>query len=134
MFKLIKIVNSGVNVPEIIKLPKSSSLNIKMGSALTLSGGYASMCTATASPTHIAAENADTTKDSVSCYEVNSNMLFETVFSAAPTSLTLGDKVTLATDANNCTVKVSATTTSGVATIVDLMNAKAAGDKVTVKF
>ena len=134
MFKLIKIVNSGVNVPEIIKLPKSTSLTVKMGSALTLSGGNVTMCSPTSVPTHIAAEDADASKNSVFCYAVCGNMLFETVFSASPASLALGDKVTLATDSSSCTGKVSATTASGVATIVDLMNAKASGDKVTVKF
>lgn len=134
MFRLIKIVNSGVNVPEIIKLPKPASLNVKAGTALTLSGGYVAMCTSTAAPTYIAAENADSSKDSVFCYAVNGNMLFETTFSAKPTSLAIGDKVTLGSDSNSCTVNVTATTTSGVATIVDLMNAANVGDKVTVKF
>ena len=134
MFRLIKIVNSGVNVPEIFKIPKSTSLKVKVGTALTVSGGYAAMCTSTATPTHIAAENAGADKDTVFCYAVNGNMLFETTVSAKPTSLALGDKVTLGSDADSCTVNVTATTTSGVATIVDLMGAANAGDKVTVKF
>ena len=134
MFKLIKIVNSGVNVPEPIKLRKSNSLNVKAGTALTISGGYVTMCTSTATPTYISLENAGTNKDSVYCYAVNGNMLFETTVSAKPTSLSVGDKVTLGSDAESNTSNVTATTSSGVATIVDLMNASNIGDKITVKF
>ncbi len=134
MFRLIKIENSGVNVPETLKLPKPASLAVKAGTALTLTGGYLTMCTSTSVPTHISLEAAGSDKSTVYCYAVNGNMRFETTVSANPSSLSLGDKVTLSSDANNCTVSVTATTTSGVATIVDLCNAKAIGDKVTVKF
>lgn len=134
MFKLIKILNSGVNVPENVKLPKSTSLEVKMGSALTLAGGSVANCGASAAPTYIAAQNAAAGESSVLCYAVSGNMLFETTVSAAPAALKIGDKVTLGTDADGAAVNVTATTTSGVATVIDLAGAKNAGDKITVKF
>lgn len=134
MFKLIKILNSGTNVPEPVKLPKPSTLSVKMGSALILADGAVANCTATAAPTYVAAQNAGTDAVSVLCYCVSENMLFETTVNAAPTALKLGDKVTLGIDADGSAVNVSATTVSGVATVVDLMGAASAGDKVTVKF
>lgn len=134
MFKLIKILNSGVNVPETVKLPKSASASIKLGSALTLIDGEVTSCSATSAPQYIAAQNAKIGEDSVLCYAVNENMIFETVFNASPDGVLLGHKVTLGTDADGATVCVTANTASGVATVTDLMGAKAAGDKVNVKF
>lgn len=57
--------------------------------------------------------------------------VYRTTFSATPTSLKVGDKVTLtATYLNG----VTATKTKGVAEIVDLLGAAASGDEVLVKF
>ena len=134
MFKLTKILNSGVNVPETTILPKPVSLKITCGSALVITDGYAAICQPTTKPTHIAIENTKDGSKKVFCYEVNSDMLFETNVKAVPTALSIGDKVTLATDDNNCASYISSTLTGGVATIVDLMGASAVGDKVTVKF
>ena len=134
MFKLIKILNSGTNVPESVKLPKSPDLDVKMGSALILSGGTVANCTATTSPTYIAAQNAVNGEDKVLCYPISPDMLFETVFNEPSESVVIGAKVKLCTDDDGSAVNVSADTASGVATVVDLMGAKNAGDKVTVKF
>ena len=57
-------------------------------------------------------------------------MVFAVPVSAAPTSLKVGDKVTVNSDG----VQVTATTTNGVATIVSLNGAKAAGDTIIVRF
>ena len=57
-------------------------------------------------------------------------MVFEVSVTAAPTSLKAGNAVTLSSDG----LGVTATTTSGVAVIRDLVGAAAAGDKILVKF
>lgn len=134
MFKLIKIVNSGVNVPEPCRLPKSKSAVIKMGAALLLNEGSATNCARTNFPKYIAMEDGVEGKDYVTAYQVTGNMIFETTVDADPSSLVIGDLVTLSTDASGATVCVSTITTSGVATIVSLEGATKAGDIITVKF
>ena len=134
MFKLIKIQNSGVNVPEPIKLKKPASLKIKAGDALVIENGYASACPATSTPTHIAFTDGKNNDYNAVAYAINENMLFETTVGADPSALTVGQKVTIGKDSDNGSSYVTATTSSGVATIVDLMDAVKSGDKVTVKF
>lgn len=57
--------------------------------------------------------------------------VYRTTFSATPTSLNIGDKVTLTASTLD---GVTATKTKGVAEIVDLLGAAASGDEVLVKF
>lgn len=56
--------------------------------------------------------------------------IYRTTVGATPTSLKVGNKVTLGSGA----VDVTATTTKGVAEIVDLCGAAASGDEVLVRF
>ena len=134
MFKLIKIQNSGVNVPEPIIIKKLSETEIKSGEALTLEYGYLTSCIPTQKPLYVAINNAKYDDEYAVVFEVNSNMLFETTINGDPSELFVGDKVTMANDENGSAVMVSSNTTSGVATIVDLMDAEKIGDKITVKF
>ena len=134
MFKLIKILNSGVNVPEPQKFNKSASLTVKVGDALIISNGGLASCPATTTPTHVAFSAGKYGESEIFAYEVNENMIFETNVSADPSALMVGDKVTLGKDADGSTVNVTATVTSGVATVVDLMSARQAGDRINVKF
>lgn len=136
MFKLIKILNSGRNVPETVALPASAATVYKEGCALVLSSGAAANCATTGTPTYIAAESkTGASGGTVRAYPISPDMIFETTFSATPTSLAVGSKVTLTVSATDSTASgVTATTTSGVATIVDLLGAAASGDKVLVKF
>lgn len=134
MFKLIKIQNSGVNVPEPQYLEKNESFKIKAGDALVIENGLAAACPVTVAPTYIAMASSKDGDAKIAAFAVNENMLFETTVNADPTSLTVGQKVTLGKDSDNATTQVTATTTSGVATVVDLMSAAKSGDKITVKF
>lgn len=125
MFDVKKILGARTNVPEPEKHIAGTA--ITQGMALTLTGGK--LVAATGTPTHIAigAAKAD---EEVACYAVLPAMHFEVPVTAAPTSLKEGDKVTIAEGS----LGVTATTQSGVATIVDLNGAKAAGDLIMVKF
>ena len=125
MFNVKKILGARINVPEPEKHIAGTA--ITQGMALTLTGGK--LVAATGTPTHIAlgAAKAD---EEVACYAVLPAMHFEVPVNAAPTSLKEGDKVTIA----DGSLGVTATTQSGVATIVDLNGAKAAGDLIMVKF
>ncbi len=133
MFKLIKIQNAGVNLPEPIKMSKGNT-KINIGSALVLSAGKVTAPAATAKPAYIAMETASSDQSEVLCYEIFPNMLFETTVNASPASLKEGDKVTLGFDGDSCASCVTATTTNGIASIAELLGASAAGDKITVKF
>ena len=79
-------------------------------------------------PTYIAlSDGAANTEIAVG--RVESNQVYETTFSAAPTSVKVGAKVALAGG-----LTVTASTTDGVAEIVDLCGATAIGDAVLVRF
>lgn len=132
MFRLVKILNGRINVGETVRLPSKTSTTYQYGQALALSGGQLVPCGASVMPTHICGEeyvapSADP-KDIVAT-PVSPDMIFEAPFSAAPTSVNVGDKVTLADG-----MKVTATKDSGVATIYDKNGATAAGDKCLVQF
>lgn len=134
MFKLIKILNSGTNVPEPCRLPKTQSLKIKIGMPLIITDGKLAACSATDKPTHIALANATASESYAICYEISKDMYFETVSTAVPSALILGKAYTLAADSDGFMYGITATANSGVATVVDICNAKNAGDTVTVKF
>lgn len=134
MFKLIKILNSGINVPEVVRLKASAQKSYLAGEALVLSGGTAVAAGATVKPTFIAAANAPKGASEIAAYPVSSDMIFECTVSAAPTSLSRGSVVTLKLDADSRAIGVSTTTESGVATVYDTLGAKAAGDKLLVRF
>lgn len=131
MFRLVKIKNGRINVPEMMRLPVTADETYQDGEALIISSGKATKCSATATPTHICTETRSTASEKdIWVYEISDGMIFETPISAAPASLVLGDKVTLHTDG----ASVTATKTNGVATIYDLQGASAANEKILVKF
>ncbi len=127
MFDLKKILNGRMNVPE----PERhvAGVDIEPGMALTLSAGKLTACTGAKAPTHISMGIAKSGALCPVC-AVAHDQLYDVPLSAAPTSLTEGDKVTIGTDS----MTVTATKTDGVATIVALNGASAAGDKITIKF
>ena len=127
MFDLKKILNGRMNVPEPEKYV--AGVDIAPGTALKLASGKLAVCGATEGPAYISMGVA---KADALCpvAAVEHNQLYETEVTAAPTSLKVGDKVTISADG----LGVTATTTSGVATIVSLDGATKAGDKITVRF
>lgn len=133
MFRLVKIKNGRCNQPEPEKLGATASETYTLGEALVLSGGAVTKCGVTAKPTYIAGEDYTAPESGarrVTVYPVSADMIFEAPLTAAPTALTDGSAVTLSADG----LGVTATTTSGVATIVDLAGAAASGDKILVRF
>ena len=131
MFRLMKIENARINVPEPEYLDVTAAEAVSEGEALVLASGKLTKCGATVAPEFIAMASlsADATKRTIAVCRVEKNQVYEVPVTAAPTSLNVGDKVTLNTDG----LQVTATTTSGVVTIVDLNGATAAGDKVVVR-
>lgn len=118
-------------VPGIEYLP-ASAITPKVGMALTQTTGQLALATGATAPTYISMCEKDgecTAGDIIPVIRVNHDMIFETEFSAAADSVKLGSKVTLNTDA----LKVTATTTSGVAEVV-YMDGTASGSMCRVRF
>ena len=132
MFRFIKNDYGTVNVPEPEYFEAKAAEAIERGEALTLASGKLTKCSGTTKPTFIAlsAVSDSAEEREIAVCRVNGNQQYEVPVSAAPTALVVGAKVTI----NTTGTEVTATTTDGVATIVNLCGAKAAGDKIVVRF
>jgi hypothetical protein len=127
MFYLAKIENGRMNVPEPEYLEAGAA--IACGEALVLADGKLTKCGETVAPKYVAMGDAKAAGAVIPVCRVESNQVYDVPVSAAPTALKVGDKVTLDSDA----LGVTATTTSGVVTIVSLNGATKAGDIITVR-
>lgn len=132
MFRfLYDISGSPRAIGNAMRVPVAVSEAFSMGEALVIKDGAATKCSATETPTHMCIQDqAAGAKESILVYPITGTMHFEVPVTAAPTALKAGNKVTLAADG----LGVTATTTGGVCTIVNMNGAKAAGDLITVKF
>lgn len=109
-----------------------SAITPKVGTALIQSSGNLALATGSNAPTYISMcekSAACTAGDIIPVIRVNHDMIFETTFSADPTSINIGDKVTLHSDGE----QVTATTTNGVAEVV-YMDGTASGAMCRVRF
>lgn len=114
-----------------MKVPVTTGEAYSMGEALVITKGAATKCGATAKPTHMCCrDQAAGAAETILIYPITGTMHFGVKVTAAPTSLAVGSKVTLAADG----LGVTATTTDGVCEVVNLNGAKAAGDEIVVKF
>lgn len=113
--------------------PVTGAEAVALGEALVLSSGKLTKCGATAAPTFIALEactGAEATAGKrIAVTRVSKDVIYETKLTAAYSAIAAGAKVTLSSDG----LGITATTTSGVAEIVD-WDGKASGDKVRVRF
>lgn len=119
-------------VPAIEYLP-CSAITPKVGMALTQTGGKLAIATGTTAPKYISMiekGSACEAGDIIPVLRVLPGLVFDTTFSAAATSLNLGDKVTLHASSG---MQVTATTASGVAEVVE-MDGTASGDHCRVRF
>ena len=127
---LIHTTDDG-RIPGFEYLP-AAAITPKVGMALVANSGNLAVATGTTKPTYISMAERDgavTAGDLIPVVRVQPDMIFEVPLSAAGTSLKAGQKVTIATDG----LQVTATTTDGVAEIVEILGT-AAGDKVRVRF
>lgn len=128
MFKYRKSSNVG-NVPEILQVDATASEAFVVGEALTITSGKVTKASGTTAPKYISAEKKTAVSgDKLSVYLVEPNQEYETDLTAAGT-LVVGTKVTISSDG----LGVTATTTSGVATVVEAEGATV-GSKVLVRF
>lgn len=120
------------HVPAFEYLP-CGAITPKLGMALVQSSGNLAIATGTAKPAFVSMcerASACTAGDRIPVIRVTDDIVFRTTCSADFTSIHKGDKVTL--HASNG-LQVTATTTSGVATVVDA-EGTASGSTVYVRF
>lgn len=118
-------------VPALEYLP-CSAITPKVGTALVLSGGNLVVAAGTTKPTYICMTERDAAVaagELIPVFRIQPDMAFETTFSAAATSIKLGNKVTIATAGD----QVTATTTDGVAEVISMEDGTV-GSKVVVRF
>lgn len=109
-----------------------SAITPVIGLLLTVSGGQLAIASGTAQPSYVCLctqDNAAVAGDIIPVTRVLPDMVFATTWSAAASSIKLGDKVTISADG----LEVTATTTGGVAEVVG-MDGTAIGDTVYVRF
>lgn len=129
MFKLLKIENGRMNVPEPVFHEVTASEAVEIGEALVLTAGKLTKATGKPEFISMGVKTAADTDRKIGVCRVEPNQVYEVPVSAAPTSLKVGDKVTLNADG----LQVTATTSNGVVTIENLNGATAAGDKIIVR-
>lgn len=125
-------ITDGGRCPGIEYLP-CGAITPKIGMALTQSSGNLAIATGTTKPTYISLceyGSAVSSGTIIPVMRVEDDTVFETSFSAAATSINVGDLVTLHASSG---MQVTATTTSGVAEIV-YMDGTASGDMCRVRF
>lgn len=111
-------------------LPCGNGTTYKIGQGLIISSGVAALATGTNKPQYICQENkTGVTGEGVYAARVTEDMTLEAPLSAAGTDLTVGSLVTIATDG----MRLTATTTNGVAEIIEFPEGKASGAKVRFK-
>ena len=87
MFKLIKILNSGNNVPEPVRVPVMVSSTIPAGSLLFLHpDGYLEEGFEETRPKYITIETTDESSYHAICYRVTDDMVFEAPLANADTA------------------------------------------------
>lgn len=110
-----------------------SAITPKLGMALVESSGKLAIATGTTKPTYISMVEKDaacTAGELIPVIRVDPEVIYETEFSADASSINLGDRVTL--HASNG-LQVTATTSSGVAEVVEIFGTDA-GSKCRVRF
>lgn len=131
MFKLLKIENARMNVPEPVYREVTADEAVVIGEALVLTDGKLTLCSATTIPEFIAMADCTATAENrlIPIVRIERNQVYEVPIMAPPAGLTAGSKVTLHTDG----LQVTPTTTAGVVTVEDLNGAADAGDKIIVR-
>ena len=132
MFEFLRMNNSAVVAPAIKQLQAANNVAYAVGDALVLAAGVLSKATGATKPTHIAAQKYPSTASAgkIAVYPINSDMEFKTKFAADGTAIVAGNLVTIHTDA----AQITATTTSGVATVLEKIGTGAIGTEAIVKF
>lgn len=118
-----------MSYPPIEMIPADAGVTYAIGQGLVITANKAALVGATAAPTYICVGAVD--NGAVPAIRVQKGHVYGAPLSAAGTALNVGDKVTIDADA----IRVTATTTSGIAEIVGFSTSlKASGDLVYIRF
>lgn len=128
MFKYVRD-NGGRWEPVTKTITANTGVTYACGDALVITSGKAAKCGATATPEYICATKGSGLSE-VAAYQVLKGQEYKVPIYGNGTGLAVGDKVTLHTDA----AQVTATTTSGVAEIIEKLGTGASGTEVIVRF
>ena len=135
MFKLIKILNTGVNVPEPELLPCETNVALDAGSCVVYnnSNNIIRACDHTSPPTHILVKDVKKGDAFALCYRVSSEMIFEVPLIGSPANVRIGmDAEFIIKDGHGA--YAIGDNDGGAAIIYSLEGAKKSGDKVLVTF
>lgn len=129
MFDIFKKNNA--TIPVVKEIPAAAG-TYSVGETLALNAaGNAAQVAGTNVPEFICGfKGTVVSGTAIAVYPIYEDMEFKTVFSADGSSLKAGAKVTIGTSYGD----VTATTTNGVATIVEKLGSGASGTEVIVKF
>ena len=135
MFKLIKILNSGVNVPEIEKFPCAHGLELDAGSCVLYDNdrGEIYVGAEVSCPPFIVAKAVKKDDTFALCYRISPGMIFEVPVIGDPANISPGLSVELMIESGRGAYAIS-DTDGGPAKIYSLEGATKSGDKVLITF
>lgn len=125
--------NEDGRVPPWEYLPATGSTKPDIGLACTLSSGKLAKCTGTTKPTHICMQEAPAAVAAgtpLACIKIQPDMIFEVKNQASLNGVNEGQAVTIHSDG----LQITATTSSGVATIVKKVPGTGTGNPTLVRF
>ena len=136
MFKIVKIINSGSNTPELERVKCYEDTEAPAGSCLVWIPSIKKVAIGDICDVPYCVLAADVKKGDVQVlgYRVTPDVIMETPIYGDPSVVTAGDVVATYIDIENGICGVSNDTYSGCATIYDMCDAKKSGDKVLVYF
>ena len=133
MFKLAKIEGSGTNQAEPIRIRTAPDLPYKAFCAYTLFDGFLAEADTEQPPTHIVLENLEPNeKETILCYRIQDNMVFEVTISGSFPQLSVGNKHALKVSDEGAGVGITSAI-GGKITLHDINGARKSGDTVYVR-
>ena len=130
-FSLAFTLGGYTNQPPVEQAKVTASEAYTEGEALALSSGAATKASGTTMPTLMAMQSKTAASSGkVFVHTIMPEYVYRTTFSADASAVAEGAKVTLSSDG----LSVTATTTSGVATIYRKLGSGASGTQVLVRF
>ena len=133
MFKLIKILNSGVNVPEPELLPCEANLVLDAGACVVYNSNSNKIYSGdqVEAPTHILIKGIKDSDKFALCYRISPDMIFEVPIIGNPASLHAGMTVEFALK-DGLTAYAASDIAGGPAVIYSLEGATKSGDKILI--
>lgn len=135
MFKLKKIINSGVNVPEPELCNVSLTKDVKAGTPLLETDATLRIGDTNMTPTHIAVSDIKKGNGRALCYRISPEMIFEAELCSEEISMiSEGFRITLYDDGSGYNKLSDNIISEGGALVYDMNGADKYGDTVYVTF